>query len=61
MHVTTETANLMRALVASGAQVTVRLNGLSTQDDTAASLVRDFGVSVHTPWPARTAETYAAP
>lgn len=48
MHVTTETANLMRALVASGAQVTLcASNPLSTQDDTAASLVRDFGVSVH--------------
>ncbi|RNL42585.1 adenosylhomocysteinase [Paraeggerthella hongkongensis] len=48
MHVTTETANLMRALVASGAQVALcASNPLSTQDDTAASLVRDFGVSVY--------------
>ncbi len=48
MHVTTETANLMRALVASGAEVTLcASNPLSTQDDTAASLVRDFGVNVH--------------
>ena len=48
MHVTTETANLMRALVASGASVTLcASNPLSTQDDTAASLVRDFGVDVH--------------
>ncbi len=48
MHVTTETANLMRALVASGAQVALcASNPLSTQDDTAASLVRDFGVEVH--------------
>ena len=48
MHVTTETANLMRALVASGAQVTLcASNPLSTQDDTAASLVRDYGVDVH--------------
>lgn len=47
MHVTTETANLMRALVAAGAQVALcASNPLSTQDDTAASLVRDFGVSV---------------
>lgn len=47
MHVTTETANLMRALVASGAEVALcASNPLSTQDDTAASLVRDFGVSV---------------
>ncbi len=48
MHVTTETANLMRALTAAGAQVALcASNPLSTQDDTAASLVRDFGVSVH--------------
>lgn len=48
MHVTTETANLMRALAASGAQVTLcASNPLSTQDDTAASLVRDFGIDVH--------------
>lgn len=48
MHVTTETANLMRALAAAGAQVTLcASNPLSTQDDTAASLVRDFGISVH--------------
>lgn len=47
MHVTTETANLMRALVASGAEVALcASNPLSTQDDTAASLIRDFGVSV---------------
>ena len=48
MHVTTETANLMRALVAGGAEVHLcASNPLSTQDDTAASLVRDFGVDVH--------------
>lgn len=48
MHVTTETANLMRALAAAGAQITLcASNPLSTQDDTAASLVRDFGISVH--------------
>ncbi len=48
MHVTTETANLMRALAASGAQVTLcASNPRSTQDDTAASLVRDFGISVY--------------
>ena len=48
MHVTTETANLMRALVASGAEVTLcASNPLSTQDDTAASLVRDYGVRVY--------------
>ena len=47
MHVTTETANLMRALSASGAKVTLcASNPLSTQDDTAASLVRDFDIDV---------------
>lgn len=47
MHVTTETANLMRVLVAGGADVALcASNPLSTQDDTAASLVRDFGVKV---------------
>ena len=48
MHVTTETANLMRALVAGGAEVHLcASNPLSTQDDTAAALMRDFGVDVH--------------
>ena len=46
MHVTTETANLMRALVAGGAELSLcASNPLSTQDDVAASLVHDFGVS----------------
>lgn len=40
LHVTTETGNLMRALVAGGADVVlVASNPLSTQDDVAASLV----------------------
>lgn len=48
LHVTTETANLMRALVAGGAQVALcASNPLSTQNDTAASLVRDYGVAVN--------------
>jgi adenosylhomocysteinase len=48
MHVTTETANLMRALVAGGAEVHLcASNPLSTQDDTAASLVQDFGINVY--------------
>ncbi|MCL2332428.1 MAG: adenosylhomocysteinase [Actinomycetia bacterium] len=48
MHVTTETANLMRALVAGGAQVTLcASNPLSTQDDVAAALVQHYGVSVY--------------
>ena len=47
MHVTSETANLMRTLKAGGAQVALcASNPLSTQDDTAASLVKDFGISV---------------
>lgn len=47
LHVTTETANLMRTLVAGGADVALcASNPLSTQDDVAASLARDFGVSV---------------
>jgi len=48
MHVTSETANLMRALKAGGAQVALcASNPLSTQDDVAASLVKDFGVPVY--------------
>jgi adenosylhomocysteinase len=45
LHVTTETANLMRTLKAGGARVAVcASNPLSTQDDVAASLVVDFDV-----------------
>jgi adenosylhomocysteinase len=45
LHVTTETANLMRTLKAGGAEICVcASNPLSTQDDVAASLVKDFGV-----------------
>lgn len=47
LHVTTETANLMRTLQAGGAEVALcASNPLSTQDDVTASLVADFGVSV---------------
>ena len=47
LHVTTETANLMRTLKAGGADVVLcASNPLSTQDDAAASLVEDFDVSV---------------
>jgi adenosylhomocysteinase len=47
LHVTAETANLARALQAGGAElVLIASNPLSTQDDVAASLVQDFGVSV---------------
>lgn len=46
LHVTTETGNLMRVLKAGGAQLALcASNPLSTQDDVAASLVKDFGVS----------------
>ena len=45
LHVTAETANLVRTLQAGGAKVAVcASNPLSTQDDVAASLVKDFGV-----------------
>jgi adenosylhomocysteinase len=48
MHVTSETANLMRTLKAGGAKVALcASNPLSTQDDTAASLVKDFGIPVY--------------
>ena len=48
LHVTTETANLVRTLVAGGAQVTlVASNPLSTQDDTAAALVGTYGISTY--------------
>lgn len=47
LHVTTETANLMRTLKAGGAKLALcASNPLSTQDDVAASLVKDFGISV---------------
>jgi adenosylhomocysteinase len=47
LHVTAETANLMRTLQAGGAElVLVASNPLSTQDDVAASLVVDYGISV---------------
>ena len=47
MHVTTETANLMRTLKAGGAEIALcASNPLSTQDDTAAALVYEYGVSV---------------
>jgi adenosylhomocysteinase len=47
LHVTAETANLMRTLKAGGANaVLCASNPLSTQDDVAASLVKDFGIPV---------------
>jgi adenosylhomocysteinase len=46
-HITTETANLARALQAGGAEATlIASNPLSTQDDVAASLVADWNIPV---------------
>ncbi|MBI2092274.1 MAG: adenosylhomocysteinase [Deltaproteobacteria bacterium] len=48
LHVTTETAMLMETLKAGGAEVSLcASNPLSTQDDVAASLVVNSGISVH--------------
>src|SRR6266550_3599039 len=48
LHVTAETANLARTLAAGGADVVLcASNPLSTQDDAAASLVADYGISVY--------------
>ncbi len=48
LHVTTETANLIRTLKEGGADIVLcASNPLSTQDDVAASLVMDYGVSVY--------------
>lgn len=45
LHVTTETANLMRTLKAGGAEIALcASNPLSTQDDVAAALVTEYGV-----------------
>src|SRR3989338_1999267 len=45
LHVTSETANLMIALKAGGAEVVIcASNPLSTQDVVAASLVKDYGI-----------------
>ena len=48
LHVTAETANLCRTLQAGGADMVLcASNPLSTQDDVAASLVKDFGLKVY--------------
>ena len=48
MHVTTETANLMRTMQAGGADIVVTAsNPLSTQDDVAAALVSQFEIPVY--------------
>ena len=46
LHVTTETANLMRTLKAGGADVVLAAsNPLSTKDDVAAALVASYGIA----------------
>jgi len=48
LHVTSETANLMIALRAGGAAVTLcASNPLSTQDDVAAALVKEYGIATY--------------
>ena len=48
LHVTAETANLARTLKEGGANVYLcASNPLSTQDDVAASLTKDFGIDVY--------------
>ena len=48
LHVTTETANLARTLIAGGAEVSLcASNPLSTQDDVAAALVDRHGAEVY--------------
>jgi len=46
LHVTSQTANLMITMKAGGAKIYLcASNPLSTQDDVAASMVNDFGIS----------------
>lgn len=48
LHVTAETANLMIMLKDGGAEVCLAAsNPLSTQDDVAASLVKDYGIATY--------------
>lgn len=48
LHVTAETANLMRTLKAGGADLVLcASNPLSTQDDVAAALVDEYGIRVY--------------
>jgi adenosylhomocysteinase len=47
LHITTETANLARTLKAGGVDLVLcASNPLSTQDDAAAALVKEFGIPV---------------
>jgi adenosylhomocysteinase len=57
-HITKETANLARTLKEGGADaVLIASNPLSTQDDVAASLVQDYGISVYA-FKGESVETY---
>jgi adenosylhomocysteinase len=57
-HVTKETANLARTIKAAGADaILIASNPLSTQDDVAASLVQDYGISVYA-YKGESIETY---
>src|SRR3990167_10727943 len=48
LHVTCETANLMRTLQAGGADILLcASNPLSTQDDVAAALVEEYDIAVY--------------
>jgi adenosylhomocysteinase len=48
LHITCETANLLRALKAGGAEVfCCASNPLSTQDDVAAALVKEYGIPTY--------------
>src|SRR5688500_341553 len=48
LHVTAETANLMRTLQAGGAELALcGSNPLSTQDDVAAALVQKYGIETY--------------
>src|SRR6202035_1205615 len=48
LHITSETANLLIALVAGGAKVVANAsNPLSTQDSVAASLVKDYDIPTY--------------
>lgn len=48
LHITTETANLARTLKAGGADLVLcASNPLSTQDDVAAALVKEYGIPVY--------------
>jgi adenosylhomocysteinase len=60
LHVTSETANLLRTLIAGGAEAQLcAANPLSTQDDVAAALADRFGVGVYA-IRGEDADTYAA-